>query len=45
MLDSLERYVLLYDLQLRTARRATEFPPLEELAGAINSAWTSRNLT
>ncbi len=35
MLDSLERYVLLYDLKLRTARRDTEFPPLEELAVAV----------
>jgi len=35
MIDSLERYVLLYDLKLRTARRDTEFPPLEDLAAAI----------
>jgi hypothetical protein len=35
MLDSLERYVLLYDLKLRTARKATEFPSLDELSTAI----------
>lgn len=35
MLDSLERYVLLYDLKLRTARKAVEFPEMGALAGAI----------
>ena len=35
MIDSLERFVLLYDLQLRTARKATEFEGLETLAGAL----------
>lgn len=35
MLDSLERFVLLYDLSLKTARKETEFPPLEEIATAI----------
>lgn len=35
MIDSLERFVLLYDLQLRTARKATEFEGLEVLAGAL----------
>jgi hypothetical protein len=35
MLDSLERYVLLYDLKLRTARREVEFPAMEELALAM----------
>jgi hypothetical protein len=37
VLDSLERYVLLYDLRLRTARRDVEFPGLENLASAIKS--------
>lgn len=35
MLDSLERYVLLYDLRLRTARKQTEFPSLDELVVAL----------
>lgn len=35
MIDSLERFVLLYDLQLRTARKATEFDGLKTLAGAL----------
>jgi hypothetical protein len=35
MLDSFERYVLLYDLKLRTARKNIDFPTLAEMAPAI----------
>ena len=35
MIDSFERYVLLYDLKLRTARKNIEFPTLSEMAPAL----------
>lgn len=37
MIDSHERFVLMYDMTIRTARKATEMPPFADIAQALLS--------